>query len=81
ETIEDGRTGLIVPPGDSAALSHAILRYFQDNLGDPLTHNICVSKESASWMPLVHLIEEIADPLVAAQDEQPEARLASPRVL
>ncbi len=81
ETIEDGRTGLIVPPGDSAALSHAILRYFQDNLGDPLTHNICVSKESASWMPLVHLIEEISDPLVAAQDEQSDAWLASPRVL
>lgn len=81
ETIEDGRTGLIVPPGDSAALSNAILRYFQENLAPMLTHNICVSKESASWMPLVHLIEEISDPLIAAQDDQPEARLASPRVL
>lgn len=81
ETIEDGRTGLIVPPADSAALSNAILKYFHEELGEQFTHNICVSKESASWMPLVHLIEEISEPQVAAQDEQSIAQLASPRVL
>jgi glycosyltransferase involved in cell wall biosynthesis len=81
ETIEDGKTGLIVPPADSAALSNAILKYFQDGLAEPFTHNICVSKESASWMPLVHMIEEISEPLIAVQDGQAEPQLASPRIL
>jgi glycosyltransferase involved in cell wall biosynthesis len=81
ETIEDGKTGLIVPPADSAALSNAILKYFQDGLAEPFTHNICVSKESASWMPLVHMIEEIFEPLIAVQDGQAEPQLASPRIL
>lgn len=81
ETIEDGRTGLIVPPADSAALSAAILRYFQEHLAEHFTHNICISKELASWMPLVHLIEEMTEPLLAKQNEAADSRLASPRLL
>lgn len=30
DIVEDGRTGLLVPPGDAQALAEAILRYFTD---------------------------------------------------
>jgi glycosyltransferase involved in cell wall biosynthesis len=80
ETIVDGQTGLIVPPGDNAALSAAIVRYFQEQLAAPFARNIHDTKETASWMPLVRLIEELAAPLVAAPAEQP-APSPSPRLL
>jgi glycosyltransferase involved in cell wall biosynthesis len=31
EVVEDGRTGLLVPPGDAGALAHAILRLADDD--------------------------------------------------
>ena len=79
ETIIDGQTGLIVPPGDNAALSAAIVRYFQEQLAEPFARNIHDTKETASWMPLVRLIEELAAPVVAASAEQ-TAPAPSPRV-
>ncbi len=56
---EDGETGLLVPPGDSPALAQAILKFFRENLAEPFARNIKVGKESASWWPLVQLIEEL----------------------
>jgi glycosyltransferase involved in cell wall biosynthesis len=79
ETIADGQTGLIVPPGDNAALSAAIVRYFQEDLAQPFARNIREIKETASWMPLVRLIEDLAAPVVATQAE-PSAPVPSPRV-
>ncbi len=80
ETIVDGQTGLIVPPGDNAALSAAIVRYFQEQLAEPFARNIHDTKEIASWMPLVRLIEELAALVVAAPAEQ-TAPSPSPRLL
>jgi glycosyltransferase involved in cell wall biosynthesis len=80
ETIVDGQTGLIVPPGDNAALSAAILRYFQEDLAEPLARNIHEIRESASWMPLVRLIEDLAATIVARHVEQ-AVNAPSPRVL
>ena len=80
ETIADGQTGLIVPPGDNAALSAAILRYFQEDLAEPLARNIHEIRESASWMPLVRLIEDLAAAIVARHVEQ-AVNAPSPRVL
>ena len=79
EAIIDGQTGLIVPPGDHAALRAAIVRYFAEQLAAPFARNIHDTKESASWMPLVRLIEDLAAPLVAAPPEQ-AAPAPSPRV-
>lgn len=81
ETILDGQTGLIVPPADSDALSAALLRYFEEGLEAPFSHHIRANKESASWMPLVQMIEELAGPAASAADEQPAPELASPRIL
>lgn len=81
ETIIDGELGLIVPPGDSSALSSAILRLFREGLIETFVRNIRSNKETASWMPLIHLIEELAQPAVAPYLEQPSPEIASPRVL
>jgi glycosyltransferase involved in cell wall biosynthesis len=81
EAIQHGETGLIVPPGDTQALSDAILRYFREGLAEPFTHNIRQTKETASWVPLVELIEELAQPAASPQSEQPAEGTVSPRVL
>ena len=62
DVVRDSETGLIVPPADSTALAQAILKFYQDKLAEPLTANIRQSKQSASWMPLVQLVEEMGEP-------------------
>jgi glycosyltransferase involved in cell wall biosynthesis len=81
ETIHDGQTGLIVPPSDVAALSAAILRYFNENLAEPFAANIRSDKDRGSWMPLVHLIEELAQPDDLPPIEQAAIKTPSPRIL
>jgi glycosyltransferase involved in cell wall biosynthesis len=80
EAITDGENGLIVPPGDHVALAGAIVRFFHEALAAPLAQNIRNRKQSASWMPLVHMIEELAvTPLPGPATDVPPA--SSPRVL
>lgn len=81
EAVQHGETGLIVPPGDSAALAEAILRYFREGLAAPFSQAIKERKEVDSWLPLVRLIEELAVPAPAKAAEQPAAEVASPRIL
>lgn len=81
EVVHDEVTGLIVPPADSVALEQAIIRYFAEQLEQPFAANIRAIKEEASWMPLVQLIEELSQPAVKPQTEQPLPEAVSPRVL
>ena len=60
ETVQDGATGFLVPPGDSEALAAAILRYFQEDLGPIFRTNIRAQRDRFSWERLVMLIEELA---------------------
>ncbi len=80
ETVIDGENGLIVPPASSEVLSAAILRFFEEGLGDRFTRNIRISKETASWLPLIQLIEEMNPPQTVLS-HQPDPQAASPRVL
>lgn len=80
DAVHHGETGLLVPPGDSPALAQAIIQFFQEDLAGPFTRNIHVGKESASWQPLVQLIEELARPLPEAQNETAPVYATSPRV-
>jgi glycosyltransferase involved in cell wall biosynthesis len=53
EVVEDGRTGLVVPPEDPAALAAAVIRYFDEDLGPEFTDNIRDSASRFSWDQLV----------------------------
>ncbi len=59
EMIRHNETGLIVPPGDSAELAAAILRFFNENLNDRFVANLHKGKDSLSWQPMVELIEQL----------------------
>ena len=77
EAIQDGETGLIVPPADPTALAQAIVHYFRDDLTEPFAANIRMSKEEGTWLPLIQMIEELAKPVEAPAVEQG----TSPRIL
>lgn len=79
ETVIDGQNGLIVPPASSEALSAAILRFFTEGLAEPFSHNIRISKETASWAPLIQLIEEL-NPPQPVPGYQPDPHMVSPRI-
>ncbi|HFQ93303.1 MAG TPA: glycosyltransferase [Anaerolineae bacterium] len=49
EVVEDGRTGLVVPPGNTMALAIAIISYFSNKSQNIFTTNIEISKHCFSW--------------------------------
>jgi glycosyltransferase involved in cell wall biosynthesis len=59
DVVQPEQMGLLVPPADSAALAAAIVRYFGKELAVPFARKMHELKESASWLPLVKLIEEV----------------------
>jgi glycosyltransferase involved in cell wall biosynthesis len=60
ESVEDGRTGLIVPPVDPAALAEAILAVLCDTpLRARLAAGAVAARERFGWRPLVALLEAI----------------------
>ncbi|MGQ9611694.1 glycosyltransferase [Chloroflexus sp.] len=65
EVVQDGVTGLIVPPQDAHALAQAIVRYFQDNLAPCLTANVqaAATERAESWPRLVSIITDLAHEL------------------
>lgn len=80
EVVQDGETGLIVPPADVGALEQAILRFFADDMGEQFTRNIRARKEYASWSPLINLIEELAAPAPATSPASMSEPTVSPRI-
>lgn len=80
DVVHHGETGFVVPPGDSQALAAALIEFFSRNLAEPFSQRIRKDKESASWLPMIQLIEELAQPLPEAQAETVAIRRPSPRV-
>ncbi len=63
EAVEEGMTGLIVPPADPAALSRAILRVLTEPaLRQQLVEGVEAARARFSWPPLIERIEVIARP-------------------
>lgn len=70
ETITDGESGLIVPPGDSAALARAIDRYVGGGMGEALRAGMAQARERLSWAALIRIIEELSHELAGAGANQ-----------
>ena len=64
EAVQDGVTGLLVPPMDDQALADAILRYFDHELRTPMRAAIAAQQTSGqfSWQELVRVIEGLTSP-------------------
>ena len=52
ETVRPGETGLVVPPGDPAALAAAVVRYFEEDLGPGLRAGVRALRAAHSWEAL-----------------------------
>jgi glycosyltransferase involved in cell wall biosynthesis len=56
EYIEDGVTGLLVPPNDPEALAAAVIRFYDDKLLSPMQEAIRNYKKTCTWTDLAKLI-------------------------
>lgn len=62
EVVEDGVTGYLVPPKDSAAIGNAILDFYQRGRETAMTEAICQKRSAFSWERLCRTIEDLARP-------------------
>ena len=60
EVVEEGTTGLLVPPQDPAALARALERYFDDELSAPLREGVSRARVRYGWGALVDALLELA---------------------
>lgn len=59
EIVREGETGLLVPPDDPAALARAVIRYYTEQLEEPLRAGVVGAKRDYTWEPLIAAIEEL----------------------
>lgn len=71
EQIEDGVSGLLVPPEDPAALAAALDRFFAEDLAAALAAGIAAEAERFSWSGLVGQLRELADDCAADGEASP----------
>jgi glycosyltransferase involved in cell wall biosynthesis len=57
EVVQDGINGLVVPPQDAQALARAILRFYDEQLAEPLSKNARQTVQEFSWQQLVSHLE------------------------
>ncbi len=60
EVVEEGTTGLLVPPEEPAALARALERFFDDELAAPLREGVSRARVRYGWSALVDALLELA---------------------
>jgi glycosyltransferase involved in cell wall biosynthesis len=60
EVVHQGKTGLVVPPGDSQALAAAINQFFEEGLGREFASNIEDEKDRFEQDNLVEILGDLA---------------------
>lgn len=60
ESLEDGREGYMVPPGDPEALARAVVRFFGEADREAMARAIAARREETSWARLIEAIVELS---------------------
>ena len=60
ETVPDGVAGLVVPPGDPAALADALVRFVEEELGESLEAGVRRQRAAHSWDAVAAAVEALA---------------------
>ncbi|GAB4242477.1 MAG: glycosyltransferase family 4 protein [Acidobacteriota bacterium] len=60
EVVFEGRTGLLVPPGDPVRLAERILEYFRENRRERFRENIQAVRRELTWDRVVEALERLA---------------------
>ncbi|UCH84415.1 MAG: glycosyltransferase [Candidatus Latescibacterota bacterium] len=61
EVVEDGVTGIVVPPQDPGAIADALIRFFESTDSNEMAQNIRAHKERFSWSGCKKALLELAD--------------------
>jgi glycosyltransferase involved in cell wall biosynthesis len=59
EIVPDGEAGLVVPPEDPPALAAALVRFFEEDLGERLAAGVRRERAKYSWDRLHEAIEAL----------------------
>lgn len=60
EVVVDGKTGLLLPPGDVPALAQTIRRFFEEGNEEDFRNNVRDEKKKYTWEAMARAIEELA---------------------
>jgi glycosyltransferase involved in cell wall biosynthesis len=69
DAVEDGVTGLLVPPGDPGAICRAVLRFFAEDLAPAMERSITQRRPRFGWDHLVSTIEYLDTEVRRARGE------------
>ena len=70
EVVLDGKTGFIVPPSDSDALTYAIIRFFKSNDTEVFINHICEEAYRFSWDRMLETVEDLCMKIVHPSQRQ-----------